>query len=66
MIKDIENDSLFMERLDINDRPQTSKGFRKKSNTSDIHFENEDADLLEINERPPCRKKMDFGLNEYE
>ena len=39
MIKDIENDSLFMDRLDINDRPQTSKGLRKKSNTSDLYFE---------------------------
>lgn len=38
MLKDIENDSLFMDRLDINDRPQTSKGLRKKSNTTDIHF----------------------------
>jgi hypothetical protein len=38
MIKDIENDSLFMDRLDISDRPQTSKGLRKKSNTSDLHF----------------------------
>jgi|JI9StandDraft_2_1071091.scaffolds.fasta_scaffold366970_2 hypothetical protein len=67
MIQDIENDSLFMDRLDINDRPQTSKGLRKKSNTSDLHFEDEDDDLLlEMNERPPCRKKMDFGLNECE
>lgn len=42
MIQDIENDSLFMDRTDITDRPQTSKGLRKKSNTSDMHFDEED------------------------
>lgn len=66
LIKDVENDSLFVDNLDINDRPQTSKGLRKKSNTSDLQFHEEDDDLLEIIERPPCRKKLDFGLSNCE
>lgn len=38
LLRDMENDSLFVERTDMGDRPQTSKGLRKKSNTSDLQF----------------------------
>lgn len=64
-MREMENDSIFQEIPDISDRPQTSKGLRKKSNASGVNFEEEDDDLMDFVERPPCRKKLDF-VNTHE